>query len=1009
MPPMPVSERLADFAAALRPQLAGELRLDPVSRTLYSTDASLYQVMPLGVLLPQTVEDVMAAAVLAHQFQLPLLPRTAGSSLAGQAVNEALVIDFSRYLDAILDFSREERWVRVQPGVVLDDLNEWLRPHRLQFGPDPASSNRAGLGGIVANNSTGSHSIRYGLTVDHLRQMNVLLNDGSSAHLAPLYERQVEQKIGQSGREGEIYRQLAALIRNPTNQAIIRDGTPRHWRRCGGYNLDRFLAHSPDSSLSFHHPPDPRFNVASLICGSEGTLALITDLTLNLVPLPTHTALAVIHFADLPTALQAVPTILETNPSAVELMDHLSLTLCRDVPAYARLLPQFIEGQPHCLLLAEYQGESQAELANQIATLQRQTMGATTVLPLLDAARQKAVWQVRKVSLGLLMSLKGGVKPIPFIEDAAVPVEHLAAYVAGIEQFCQELGTPVTYYAHASAGCLHFRPLINVNQAQEIAKMPLIARHAAALVKNYGGALSSEHGDGRSRSWLNPTFFGPELYQLYQQVKRIFDPDNRLNPGNIVQLAQVGEADSTAPVPLIHSLRVIPSPHPPTPLAAIAVECNGAGVCRKRASGTMCPSFMVTREEEHSTRGRANLLRLFLTTGGEAVSSGQLAVSSLQSSVSSLSISQSLDLCISCKACKAECPSAVDMAWARALFLDQYHAEVGLPWRDWVLGHIGRWSRLSSGRIAPLINRLLTHPITRRLLEKTLALTAQRPLPPFARENYLAWYKRRDTETRQHRDTTILPAPPRPLANSQTRKLALFNDTFTTYNEPHIAIAATELLEAAGFTVIPTGHLDEGRPFVSKGMLKEARAAAAHILGHLVSFAARGIPIIGLEPSSILTLRDEYAALLPGDQRPAFVAPYVYTFEEFLAHLADEKQLALSFDPTPRHILLHGHCHQKALVGTQPAHRTLNLLPNVTVTEVDSGCCGMAGSFGYEVEHLEISRQMGERRLFPAVRAAGEQVWIAAAGTSCRQQIQFGTGRLAHHPAEILRHALTRA
>ncbi len=995
----PEFPHLTEFAAALRPHLAGELRLDEVSRILYSTDASLYQVMPLGVLIPQTVDDVIAAATLAHQFQLPLLPRTAGSSLAGQAVNEALVIDFSRHLDGILAFNAEEQWVRVQPGVVLDKLNSWLRPHHLQFGPDPASSNRAGLGGIVASNATGSHSIRYGMTADHVRQMNVVLNDGSAVGLAPLTAEQLRQKLAGRGREALLYHQITALVNHPTRQQIIREGTPRHWRRCGGYNLDRFLT----EGITFHHPPDSRFNLANLICGSEGTLALMTDITLGLVPLPPCTALAVIHFADLPAALDAVPTILATNPSAIELMDNLSLTLCRDVPEYARLLPLFTEGHPHCLLVTEYQGETQAEVQNQIRLLQQQKLGATTILPLLDPARQKAVWQVRKVSLGLLMSLKGGYKPIPFIEDAAVPVPHLAAYVQGIEAFCQELGTPVTYYAHASAGCLHFRPLIDVRQAREIAKMPEIARHAAALVKTYGGALSSEHGDGRTRSWLNPTFFGPDLYSLYQQVKTIFDPDNRLNPGNVVSISRLTPVDTgenTSPSPLTAFLRITPSPHHPSPLASIAVECNGAGVCRKHTGGTMCPSFMVTREEEHSTRGRANLLRALL------VNSEPLTVTSLHPTphtppITPQHVHQALDLCLSCKACKAECPSAVDMAWAKTEFLDQYHREHGLPWRDWLFGHIATLSRLTPAPLVPFANTVLAHPLTRRLLQKTLGLTAQRPLPKFAPESYLAWHKR----TRPPQKKEIWP----PHAPSPTRLLALFNDTFTTFNEPQVAIAATELLEAAGFTVIPTGHLDEGRPFFSKGMLKEARAAAHHTLSHLVPFAARGIPIIGLEPSSILTLRDEYLHLFPGDDRPAFVASYVFTFEEFLARCADEEQLPLTFTQTPHRILLHGHCHQKALIGTNPTLRVLNLLPQATINEIDSGCCGMAGSFGYEAEHLTLSLQMGERRLFPAVRAEGDEGWIAAAGISCRQQIAYGTGRRAYHPAEILHQAWAKA
>ena len=974
---------LADFLAALDKQVAGDLRTDRMSRILYSTDASIYQVMPHGVLIPKTGDDLFAAVELAAQYEIPLLPRTGGSSLAGQTVNEALVIDFTTHLDQVLEVNAEERWVRVQPGIVLDELNLHLRPYGLQFGPDPASSNRAAMGGIVSNNSTGSHSILYGMTADHLLETNVILNDGSSAHFRPLTLAELAQAQQRPGREGAIYREIDRLLALPANQETIVSGTPHHWRRCGGYNLDRLL---PDPSLTFLWPKDQRFNLANLICGAEGTLGVMTEIKLNLVPLPRKTALAIIQFNDLPSALSSVPVILQAQPTAVELLDNLGLTLCRKVPEYARLLHTFLDGRPNCVLITEFYGQSDAELQEKItqleALLQREKSGATLVTPAIDPRLQANVWKVRKVGLGLMMSVKGDYKPIPFIEDAAVPPQHLAEYVTKLERFCNDIGTDVAYYAHASAGCIHIRPLVNTKVATEIAKMPQIIDFAVDLLHGYGGSLSSEHGDGRARSWINERFFGPDLYQLYCQVKQIFDPQAIFNPGNIVEAG-----------PMTENLRYGAAYQvlPLTPYLDYSEEqgfdravetCNGAGICRQRLTGTMCPSFMVTRDEKHSTRGRANALR--------AVLSGQLPPAEL----SGPDLYDVMDLCVACKACKAECPSAVDMAKIKFEYLAHYHDAKGTPLRSRLFGHIGSLNRLGSGSLAPLSNAVIKSGVTKRLLSSTLGISRERSLPTFARTSLYTWFKQREKQ------------PPPDSAPLGTPQIALFHDPFTNYNTPEIGIAAVEFLEAAGFELLWPGHKDDGRPFISKGLVKEARAAAQDTLTHLLPLAEKGIPIVGLEPSSLLTLRDDYFYLLPGDERVRMVAEHAFTFEEFVARLADDNQLDLAFTTEPRHILLHGHCHQKSLIGTGPAIRALTLPPNYAVTEVDSGCCGMAGSFGYEAEHYDISLQMAERRLLPAVRETAPDTLIVAAGTSCREQIAHGTQRHALHPAQVLRAAL---
>lgn len=975
---MTVATALPDFLAELQKNTAGELRSDEYSRILYSTDASIYQVMPHGVLLPMDADDIHAAVSLANRYNIPLLPRTGGSSLAGQAVNEALVMDMSRHMRQVLEVNSDEHWVRVQPGIVLDELNLYLKPYGLKFGPDPASSGRAAMGGIVSNNSTGAHSILYGMTADHVLECKGFLSDGSPFHFKAREADSLEFYMNKSGLEGQVYRDIFRITEE--NAAVIAAGTPKHWRRCGGYNLDRFLN---DNSISSRIPRDKRFNLAKLICGAEGTLAVITEIKLNLVPLPKKAALAMVHFDSLQAALEAVPDLLESEPSAIELLDNLCLTLCEEVPEYARLITSFVEGRPDSILIVEYYDEDEKALRSRIDKLEqrlRRRKIGTHMVPAFSDQLQSNVWTVRKVGLGLLMSIKGDFKPIPFIEDAAVPPEHLAEYIRRIEQFCKQLDTRVAYYAHASAGCLHVRPLINAKVAADIEKLPQIAAFSAELVGQYGGSLSSEHGDGRTRSWLNERFYGKELYGLFKAVKQSFDPQNLLNPGNIVNGGDMTEnlryGETYQTVAITEHLDFSADEG-----FKRAVEmCNGAGVCRKMTHGTMCPSFMVTREEEHSTRGRANALR--------AAISGKLP----QSELTSKRMYQVMDLCVECKACKAECPSSVDMAKIKMQFLAEYYRKNGTPLRARIFAGMPRMNRLMSGPLAGISNWKLNNRFFKKSLEKMLGISSERTLPALAKESFTKWYRRH----RNHKS-----------ALQAEKRVVLFNDTFNTYNDPHIAVAALEVLEAAGYQVILPGHRCCGRPMISKGLLQQARKAAADTVAKLAPYARQGLPIIGLEPGCLLALRDEYHYLLPDNPDVQLIADNSLMFEEFIEQLADKGELADIFDSNSGKILLHGHCHQKALVGTKPSRQTLELT-GCAVEEVDSGCCGMAGSFGYEAEHLDISLRMGERRLFPAVRQQADDTLIAAAGTSCRHQIKHGTGRDALHPAEILRNALKK-
>lgn len=971
----PLPDKVRDYLAELGKRTGGDIRTDSINRVLYSTDSSFYQVIPYAVVLPKNVEELHAGVELAAKYGVPILPRTGGSSLAGQTVGEAVVFDLNRHLTGILEVNADEQWVRTQPGVVLDHLNAHLRPLGLQFGPDPASSNRAGMGGIVANNSTGSHSIVYGMTADHLLETSVFLADGSRAHFAPVETDGLAAKCKLPGFEGQLYRELSALVANEANKRIIREHTPRHWRRCGGYNLDRL----DPIGTTYTLPPDPRFNLAKLMCGSEGTLGVMHEIKLNLVTKPKFSTLAVVHFDKLYTALSSVPTILETGPTAVELLDHLGITLCREVPDYARRLRNFVEGDPNCVLITEFTGESDAELVAKFSRLREHLSAQGVPFMAITEAKtplqQEDIWVVRKAGLGLLMSIKGDYKPLSFIEDAAVPVEYLADYVTEIEEFCGAMGTKVAYYAHASAGCLHIKPLVNTKAAQEIAKLPQIAKFAVSLLRGHGGVLSSEHGDGRTRSWLNEGFFGPELYGLYKQVKRIFDPQNLMNPGNVVDGPAMTEHLRYDDEYHVEPVKEHISWRDEQGFVPAVEMCNGAGICRKLNVGTMCPSFMVTQEEEHSTRGRANLLR--------AAMSGILPPGSFTSE----RLYDALDLCIECKACKSECPSSVDMAKIKFEFLAHYHEKNGIPLRARLMADIARASRWSSGLMAPLVNAVLGNRLVKVALEKMLGVSVRRPLPRFAHEPFTVWFKNRKKRT------------------ATGKQVVLFNDTFNTYNYPEVSIAATEVLEAAGYDVVLPGHYCCGRPAISKGLVEQARASVRDCVDKLSPFAERGIPIVGLEPSCLLTLRDEIFTLLPDEPRAAKIAENSFLFEEFIAKLADEGTLHIDIKQALGKVLLHGHCHQKALVGTGPSKQTLAVAGG-EVQEVDSGCCGMAGSFGYEAEHYDVSMAMGERRLLPAVRAVGEDTTIVAAGVSCRQQIKHGTGRRALHPAEALHQAI---
>ena len=967
------SKEREELAGELRRRVSGEVRFDPFSRVLYSTDASIYQMEPVGVVIPRNVEDVLAVLEVARDSGVPVLPRGGGTSLAGQTVNHAIVVDFSKYLHQVLEINREEQWARVQPGIVLEQLNKQLAVHNLQYAPDPTTANRACVGGGIGNNTCGAHSVIYGKTLDHVHELDVVLADAAPAHFGPLERGQLEAKLSQAGLEGDIYREVHRIGgTDGVGVAEIQARYPKIMRRVSGYNLDEFLT-------------DTNFNLARMVVGSEGTLCVVTEAKLNLVPRPAMTSLSVLHFAGIVEASEATREVLKHDPSSVEVMDKFLLDRSRESLGHSRGL-SFLEGDPGAILAVEFYGESEAELNAKMEALKkdmdRRRLGYACV-NLLDRAGQAAVWNVRKAGLGLLMSIHGDAKPLPFVEDTAVDPENLGEFVRRFDEIVHNHGTEAAYYGHASVGCLHVRPLVSLKDSQGMDTMVSIAGEISDLVAEFGGSLSGEHGDGIVRGVWTEKMFGPQIYQMFREVKQAFDPQGIMNPGKIIDCPPMTENLRYGPDYRAASIPATLDFSLDADYAGAVEMCNGMGTCRK-LDGSMCPSFMATKEEEHSTRGRANLLRA--------------ALSGLMPEVSFASrrLYEALDLCLECKACKAECDSGVDMAKLKYEFLDKFYKANGRPLRKKVFAHVN-WINRWGSRLAPFSNWAAGSPLGRLAGRMVLGVHTKRRLPAFARQTLPRWF-----EDRGEKNLPISRFEKRGLG---TGTVVLFNDTFMNYNYPEVGKAAVELLEAAGFRVELANGKCCGRPMMSHGLLDEAAAHARYNVDLLHAYADQGVPIVGCEPSCLLTLRDEYPEILK-DEKSRKVAAHAYMIEEFLMKLQEQGQLNLEFQNMAKKVLYHGHCHQKALAGTASSLGALRLPPSYEVELIDAGCCGMAGSFGFEAEHYDISMKIGGQALFPAVNAKDEDWEVAVTGVSCRQQIEQGTGKRARHLVEILRDAL---
>ena len=941
-------------------QLEGEVRLDDLTKVLYSTDASIYEVQPRGVVLPKTVNDVVKTVEFASQHRIPLLPRGGGTSLAGQSVGAALHIDFSKHMNAILEFEPSEKWVRVQPGVVLDELNSYLQPHGLQFAPDVATANRANIGGMIGNNSSGAHSLCYGKTIDHVLELDVVLADGTRCLLQPVLPSRPETSASDGERLAQIGRELRGIIGEQRDEIFKR--FPKVMRRVAGYNLDEFT------------DPDLPFDLNKIVVGSEGTLCTVVGARLKLVDLPKYKALIACHFHDLVQALEANLEILKSKPSAIELVDKILLEQTKDSVEF-RSHRGFITGDPAAILFVEYSGDDEEELAGKVDDLEdhlRSTGHGYAFSKAFDAQQQKRMWDLRKAGLGLLMGMRGDAKPNPGVEDTCVPVEYLPRYIGQVEELMREQGIIAQYYGHASVGVLHIRPIIDLKSPSGISQLRVLQERMSDMVLEVGGCMSAEHGDGLARSEWIPKMFGSRITEAFAQVKRVFDPLNIMNPGKIVNAPPMDENLRFSAIYRNANIQTYFRFEREGSFQQGVELCSGVGHCRKKLVGTMCPSYMATLDEKHTTRGRANALRRALSSG------------SPESTFATAELFEAMDLCIACKACKAECPSGVDMAKFKYEFLAHYGTHHGYSLRSRVFAQIRAISRWASV-VAPIINPIVANPINRWVLDRLLGIDRRRRLPTFARTSFSSWFRRRTYGRKKGRG-----------------KLLLFSDTFVEYNEPQIGIAATILLERAGFKVeLAPPDLCCGRPLLSQGFLSQAKKRAQRNLNLLAPFAEQGYAIVGLEPSCISVFKDDYVDLLE-DRRVGRLASSTLLLEEFLVELHEKGELDLNFGSTPKTVWVHGHCHQKASNGVQATVKVLRMAQNFDVTEIPSGCCGMAGSFGYEKEHYDVSMEIGRRRLFEPIAAAPDDVEIVAAGTSCRHQIADATGRRPRHWLELM-------
>jgi FAD/FMN-containing dehydrogenase/Fe-S oxidoreductase len=926
----------------LKANIEGEVRFDKISRALYSNDASVYQIEPSGVVIPRHRDDVIRMAAICRRFRCPITMRGGGTSQAGQAIGAGIVVDTSKYFHRLLEVNAAEKWARVEPGIVLDELNAQLAALGLRFAPDISTASSATIGGMMANNSSGARSVLYGKTIDHVLEQTVLLSDGTIAHFREISRTEIP--TGDS-LEAACYRTVLRLASE--HSAEIERRYPKVLRRVGGYNLDEFT----DAAKPV--------NLAKIMVGSEGTLGIVLEAKLRLVPLPKAKAVMVIEFKDLLESLTATPVILRHGPSAVEVMDKAILDNTRQNPALDQIRKSIIEGDPGATLCVEFYADRKEDLPPRLAALEENLRASNLGYRYrveTDPAAQARIWSLREAALGLSMAMKEDAKSIPFVEDTAVAPDRLSEFIGRFLTLLRAHETTAGIYAHASVGCLHVRPVINMKTESGVRKFEAIANEVADLVLEFGGALSGEHGDGLVRSPFLRKMFGDPIYEAFREIKRTFDPEEIFNPGKIVDAPPVTSNLRFGASYTARNLKTFFDFSEYGGLAGALEMCSGVGACRKKLTGTMCPSYMATREESDSTRGRANVLRLAI--------SGRLDEAGLGDD----GVFKVLDLCLECRACKTECPVGVDMARFKSEFLADYYSRHGTPFQARMLGNIERLSKWGS-RLAPLSNLAPAPYVDRR-----------RRLPPWKRKTFVRW-------AANHKLTS-------------GRQVTLFNDTFTNHYEPEIGVAAVQILENGGCSVNIVRPGCCGRPLISQGLLGQATAGAAKAIEALFPIAERGEKILFCEPSCLSAMKEDVPSLLRDElgRKARIVSEACMLFEQFAA------QLDLPLRAGPSRILLHGHCHQKSMGMLGATTALLSKIPSASVVDLDSGCCGMAGSFGYT--HYDVSIAIANRRLIPAAKAMKPGEVLAAPGTSCRRQVADLAGVVALHPAILIRSLL---
>ncbi len=963
-----------------------ESKGDNAIRMVYSTDASVYQEKPIAVSLPKTIDDVQSLIRFANEHQLTLIPRAAGTSLAGQVVGSGIVVDISKYFTSVLEVNQQEKWVRVQPGVIRDDLNVYLKSFGLMFGPETSTSNRAMIGGMIGNNSSGLHSIIWGDTRANLLEVNAILSDGSEVVFKELSKVEYKSKCLLQTLEGEIYRSIEKMMLDEDKQKAILMGFPKASvkRRNTGYALDAVLQMFTSNKS---------FNLSKLIAGSEGTLCFVTEAKLRLLDLPpSEKGVVAVHTNTINEALRANLVALKHDCRASELVDDIILAFTKTNIEQSKNR-FFVEGEPKAILMVEFFDTTQEGLLSKahsfVQALQKAGLGYAW--PLLLGEETTNAWDLRKAGLGLLRNEPGEAQPVNLIEDCAVDVEDLPNYISEVEAILKKYQVKYSMYAHAGAGELHVEPMVNLKTTAGKHLFRTILQETVAIVKKYNGSLSGEHGDGRLRGEFIPFIMGEKNYRLFQDIKQLFDPTGTFNKGKIVDTPKMNEFLRFEQDKERKHIETTFSFTNQQSILHLAEKCSGSGDCRKTqvTGGVMCPSYMATRSERDTTRARANILRHFYSNI-ETRKSGELYAEVLDV----------LDLCISCKGCKSECPSSVDITKMKAEFLQQYYDRSGVPARAKLVANFSKQMKLAS--IAPwLYNSVFGTPALRRVLNKTVGFHPERTMPLLGKTTLLKWWEKRSKKmTDDRRQITE--------EKKRSSKIYLFCDEFTNYNDVEIGQKLVMLLEQLGYDVVIPKHVESGRTYLSKGLVREAKKIAITNVNFLKYFVSDQTPIIGIEPSAILTLRDEYIDLVQPEQieDAKQIARNTFLFDEWFAREVLRGNITKeAFTKEAKHMLLHGHCHQKVLSSTKYTIDCLSLPENYTVHEIPSGCCGMAGSFGYEKEHYDVSMQIGELVLFPAVRTKPDAV-IAATGTSCRHQIKDGTGRIAKHPAEILYEAL---